>query len=175
MNEHILEGIDVVSSAKARIKDDDLNDSCFPRLTLTEKLIAFGVFNALGILLQMGALVRLLKAIASNDEEHFALVYSMGNVLSIIGTMFLVGVKKQLDDLVDPNRRMISFVYFGSIIFSIIVALSWHGVFAKFLVCVGVLVQTVAFWWYVLSYIPCGRRIAGGCLSCIRSIISGNW
>ena len=85
------------------------------------------------------------------------------------------GVKKQLDDLVDPNRRMISFVYFGSIIFSVIIALCFHSPFAKFLVVVLVLVQIVAFWWYVLSYIPCGRRIATGCLSCVRSCIWGNW
>ena len=174
MHDNLLAGVDVITSRGVRT-DYGQNDnvSCFPRLSLKERLIAFAILQGLGILLQLGSLMRLLKAIATNEEERFALVYSAGNVMSILGLTFLVGVQKQIEDLAFSERRLICFTYFGSICFTILIALCYSNPFSKLLVCIGVIIQTIAFWWYAISYIPCGQRIAGGCWSCFKSLLTG--
>ena len=87
MAERLIEGLDVINSREARQVVP--NPSCFPQLSLTERLIAFGILNGLGFILQFGALARFMKAILTNDTEHFALTYSAGNVMSIVGILFL--------------------------------------------------------------------------------------
>ena len=169
-----MDTVDVIDSRGARAELGMNRDSgCFPRLSLKERLVAFAIFQGLGILLQLGSLMRLLKAIATNEEERFALAYSAGNVMSIIGIMFIVGWRKQFEDLVYSERKLMCLVYFGSIALTIFIALTSHGPFTKFIIVILVVVQMIAFWWYALSYIPCGQNIARGCWNCFRSLATG--
>ncbi len=146
------------------------NKSCFPNLSFKERMIAFVFFNAIAFLLQIGSLFRFLNSIAHNDPEHFALVYSFGNVLALVGMLFLIGIKQQMKMIVNENRRAISLVFFGSMVFCIVVSLSTDNAVAKFLVVIAVVVQMVSYWWYALSYIPFGRQLVKGCFSCLKTL-----
>ncbi len=165
MNQRLLMDIDEGNVTTNR------NSSCFPNLSFKERVIAFVFFNAIGFLLQMGSFFRFINALANQNPEHFALVYSVGSILSLVGMLFLIGIQQQMKLIASENRRLISLIYFGSIVFCIVVSLTTNNAFAKFFVAIAVIVQMVSYWWYVLSYIPFGRQLARGCLSCLRSLV----
>jgi len=60
------------------------NDSCFPTLSIKERLIGFAVCFAVGSLLQvlsMGAFIGILLG----KTFKFAILYTFGNIVSLIG------------------------------------------------------------------------------------------
>jgi hypothetical protein len=60
------------------------NDSCFPTLSLKERLIGFGICFGLGFLIQflsMGSLVGLFLG----KTSKFAFLYTLGNIISLLG------------------------------------------------------------------------------------------
>ncbi len=64
--------------------NEDKNDSCFPTLTLKERLTGFGICVGIGFIIQFlsfGSLLGLLTGKASK----FAILYSLGNIVSIVG------------------------------------------------------------------------------------------
>jgi hypothetical protein len=66
------------------ITGNDQNDSCFPTLSLKERLIGFAVCFGLGLLIQfmsMGSMLGLLMGKASK----FAFMYTLGNIISLVG------------------------------------------------------------------------------------------
>jgi hypothetical protein len=60
------------------------NDSCFPSLSLKERLIGFGICSILGMLIQflsMGSLIGFFLG----KTSKFAFLYTFGNIVSLIG------------------------------------------------------------------------------------------
>jgi hypothetical protein len=140
------------------------NDSCFPTLSLKERLIGFAICFGIGLLIQflsMGSLVGLLVGKASK----FAFMYTLGNIISLCGTFFLVGPTRQFQNMKDPSRMWTSIIFISSMVMTLVSVYLFHS---RVLTIIFVIIQFCAYVWYVLSYIPYGRDI---CMRCIRGFI----
>jgi ribose/xylose/arabinose/galactoside ABC-type transport system permease subunit len=136
------------------------NESLFPSLTLKERLIGFAVCFGLGVLIQFLSMGSLLGLVVGKANK-FAFLYTVGNIISIIGTFFLVGPLKQFQNMKDESRFWTSITFVSSIILTLI---SLYFFNSKILIIVFVFIQFCAYIWYVLSYIPYGRDIMKRCL-----------
>jgi hypothetical protein len=69
-------------------------------MTFKERLLACGVCFGLGILIDVlswGSMV----GIVTGNPQRFALTYTFGQILSIIGTGFLLGFSRQMRSIFD--------------------------------------------------------------------------
>eukprot|EP00162_Nutomonas_longa_P003007 comp13667_c0_seq4/m.19139 comp13667_c0_seq4/g.19139 ORF comp13667_c0_seq4/g.19139 comp13667_c0_seq4/m.19139 type:complete len:106 (+) comp13667_c0_seq4:125-442(+) len=99
--------------------------------------------------------------------EKFALTYTLGNILSLGSTAFLVGPVKQLKNMFDPSRAVASVVYVVSLVLTLVAALKMHSAPLSFIM---IIIQLCALSWYVLSYIPFGRQIVSSCCSSVVGV-----
>lgn len=148
------------------LRQHSTNETCFKSLSLKERVSAFVFFNILAYVLQMESIFKFFTSIAIGDTSSFAYLYSFGNILSIIGTLFIVGVNEQIAIATNPTRKMCSIVYFASILLTLLFASVLSGVVGKVLTTGAVGVQMVSYWWYLFSYIPGARNFLCGCFSC---------
>jgi hypothetical protein len=138
--------------------DEDLL-SIFPSLTYKERLIGFGVCLILGILVSLssyGAFSDLLLGY----PVRFAVLYSLGNLISLCSTMFLVGPRQQYKNMSHHSRRTSAAIYVGCLFVTPLIAYSLPEV--TWVIILLVMCQWSALMWYTLSYIPFGRRMAAG-------------
>ncbi|PWN22593.1 SFT2-like protein, partial [Microstroma glucosiphilum] len=85
----------------------------------------------------------------------FAIFYSIGVVLSLVGTGFLIGFMKQFRQMFNPVRVVATIVLLVSFV------LVWVAAFAVDsapMAIVFVVVLYLAYIWYSLSYIPYARE-----------------
>ena len=129
------------------------NNSLFPKLSLKQRLIGFGVCFGFGLLFQMMAVSSVFGALLGRTEKFtFFLTFSL--ILYTLSTFFLIGPKKQLKNMFDESRRAASVVFLCSLILTLIFM---YLLKIKILAVVCVVAQSCSFVWYVLSYIPYGR------------------
>jgi len=83
--------------------------------------------------------------------------YTIGNIMSILSTGFIIGPKRQINNMTNPTRAISAGVYLLAMVATLFSALALHK---ALLVLVCILVQFGAMAWYILSYIPFGRRMA---------------
>merc|ERR1711998_560119 len=109
--------------------------------------------------------MRFAKCIGGNCTS-FAVIYSIGNIISICGTFFLSGPAKQLKQCFDPDRICATCTMMICLVATLVVALV-HGIPSGTripLVILCCLAQLLAYLWYCVSYIPFAR-------SCIKNAI----
>ena len=91
----------------------------------------------------------------------FAVNYTVGNTLALSASGFLCGPKRQMKNMFDDRRKMVSTVYLSCLAATLLVVfipLPWA---LKLATLVGLLLtQCGANIWYSLSYIPYGRKTA---------------
>ena len=179
------------NNENARSDQTEESESCFPSLTYKERLIGFFVCFALGILSLILLKSHYLKGIviefisfgsfilvAAGKPAKFAICYSFGNVLTLFGffvffmrftnflfinrTGFLVGFSKQFQNMIDKTRLFSSLVFLGALIMTLVSAL-W--IESGWLVLIFLIIQFLAYVWYVASYIPFARDLLKGCFS----------
>ena len=63
--------------------------------------------------------------------------------------------------MIDPNRRLATAIFIGSMVMTFV---SIYLIQSKILTLVFIILQFCSYIWYVLSYIPFGREMCGGCL-----------
>lgn len=68
------------------------NEKKDSNLNYKEKLCAFIFFNLLGYIIQLGSLTNLYRTVVNNEPGNFVFLYTLGNILSLIGTIIYVGV-----------------------------------------------------------------------------------
>ncbi|KAI8868934.1 SFT2-like protein, partial [Ramicandelaber brevisporus] len=86
----------------------------------------------------------------------FAVLYTLGNVVSLLSTMFLVGPVRQFKMAFAPVRLVATIIYLASMIVTLIVAIKT----SKVVLCViFIIIQICAMVWYAASYIPYGRAL----------------
>eukprot|EP01123_Difflugia_compressa_P011967 TRINITY_DN4964_c0_g2_i1.p1 TRINITY_DN4964_c0_g2~~TRINITY_DN4964_c0_g2_i1.p1 ORF type:complete len:125 (+),score=21.83 TRINITY_DN4964_c0_g2_i1:2-376(+) len=103
------------------------------------------------------------------DIKNFAILYSIGNVITITSTCFLMGPMKQLKSMVETSRIVSTIIFFVALGATLAVALilgERPGTWILVLLCV--IIQWLAFTWYSISYIPfaqtCVKKFVGGVL-----------
>lgn len=103
----------------------------------------------------MGTIV-LFAGLTDANIRLFAVLYVVGNVISLVSTGFLLTPKAQCKKMWLPTRRFSTAFYLSMIIIVFAVALSKQNIF---LILFLLFVQILAGMWYTLSYIPFGRKI----------------
>lgn len=84
----------------------------------------------------------------------FAIFYSLGNIMAVSSTSFLIGPLKQVKKMFDPTRILATLVTITFLILTLISALYLKKTGLTIVCC---LIQFVAMTWYCLSYIPFAR------------------
>lgn len=126
-------------------------------LTLSKEQRLYGFLYCLGL----GATLSILSSLFIFNYEAFAFFYTIGNVLSLGSTAFLVGPKQQCQNMAHPHRLAATLLYLC------MMALTLYVVFEvknAVLALLCVMLQSLALSWYCLSYIPYARRIIKKCL-----------
>ena len=142
------------------------NPSMCPDLDLKTRIIGFIISFIVGVFMMISSISQLLT-LALGGQRWFAVWYTCGNIVCLSSTFFLMGPKKQCDNMMKPQRKLTSLVLFismGACLF-----MAFAGV-SKLLILVAIAIQFMALIWYVLSYIPGAQRLCSGC---IKSSISG--
>jgi len=127
-------------------------DSAFKFLGLTRTQRLYGFIGCLIIgfaLSLLGSILLFLGQLGS-----FAVLYTIGILVSLVGTGFVIGFASQLKLMFKPVRLIATAVFLGS------VGLVFVGAFvlgSEILCIVFVVIEYLAYTWYNLSYIPYAR------------------
>ncbi|KAL3997474.1 Got1/Sft2-like family protein [Acanthocheilonema viteae] len=85
----------------------------------------------------------------------FTVMTSLGSILSLLGTCFLMGPLRQLQKMFERGRFLASLMYLLSIVFTLIAGLVFSN---PPLALVFVIGQYIAMTWYSITYIPFARE-----------------
>mmetsp|Transcript_99801 Transcript_99801/g.177061 ORF Transcript_99801/g.177061 Transcript_99801/m.177061 type:complete len:228 (+) Transcript_99801:97-780(+) len=132
-------------------------------LSLKERMIGFAICWAVGVLLEYAAFAH-WHHVLGGSPERFAILYTLGNVLNLSATFFLVGPQRQFQAMFKPARRSAAIVYLLCMILTLVsVAIRWRDWNLQFTGAIVtftlVALQTCAIFWYGLTYIPFGRSL----------------
>ncbi|KAL6053842.1 T-box transcription factor TBX19 [Balamuthia mandrillaris] len=135
-------------------------------LSYKHRLMGFGICLGLGFLCLLLSIMFVQTLLVS--PAPFALLYSVGNVLFLASTMFLVGPVKQVKNMFSPVRLVATIIYLASLGLTLFVVFTSR---AAILVALFVIIQFCALIWYAASYIPYARTcIFNTCKSCFGSL-----
>ena len=84
----------------------------------------------------------------------FGVLFSIGNLLSLFSTGFLIGFKRQLSGMFAKTRMIATTVYLLCLVMTIVSAVALKS---EPLVFLFIILQYLALIWYSLSYIPYAR------------------
>ncbi|ETI54298.1 hypothetical protein, variant [Phytophthora nicotianae CJ01A1] len=93
-----------------------------PSLTKKQRLIGFASCFVLGYIVSFGSTFALIAG--SDNGTKFGITYSLGNIISLCGSGFLVGPKQQLKLMFKPVRRIATIIYLVMIAVVFTVALA---------------------------------------------------
>jgi len=128
-------------------REKDFSDklSDFFGLNTTQKLIVAAICIAISIV--FGTLAVIFVTIPGT----FAITYTLCVLFFLLGTMFVVGPKRQLKKMFKPHRFIACCVFLASIVLTL-----WAGLYLKnlFLVLIFLIIQLAATIWYIASFIP---------------------
>lgn len=92
--------------------------------------------------------------------RKFAIFYTLGNLISIAGTVFLSGLKAQWKRITSYGRLPTVIIFFLAMGTTLYAAFAVENErLQRLLLLIGMVVQFCAFFWYNLSFIPFGRSI----------------
>ena len=131
-------------------------DSCCPDLTYKQRLIGFAVCSALGYVISTVGTLTLFGGFTNENIQTFAVLYVIGNIISIISSGFVSGPAAQCKSMWDESHRWVSGFYFSMIIVVFVVALTKQNIW---LLIFCFVVEVLAATWYSISFIPFGRQI----------------
>ena len=143
-------------------------------------MMGFGICFGTGYLITFLSFSFFIQLV-EGDPLPFVCVYTLGNILSLMSSMFLCGPKRQFKyvpiflaamavwilpltfrvdrNMFDEKRRYTSIVYLSCLSTTlIIVFLPIDGTIKLVLLLLLLVAQFSASLWYTLSYIPYGRR-----------------
>ena len=141
------------------------NPSMCPDLDLKTRFLGFIISFVVGIFMMISSISQLFT-LALGGQRWFALWYTCGNLVCLSSTFFLMGPKKQCENMMKPERKLTSMILFISMALCLILAFT--GV-SKLIIMLFIIVQFISLLWYVLSYIPGAQKL---CSSCVKSRIS---
>ncbi|CAJ1410742.1 unnamed protein product [Effrenium voratum] len=140
-------------------EEDDFFAACCPRITWRQRILGWLACFCLGLLLQASSFGSLTRALFGHPGR-FALMYTLGNVVALVGTFFLAGPRKQIRKMSDKNRAQASAIFICAMVITLVAveAPRFHG--RALLILVLVIMQWFSLVWYTLSYIPYGQKMA---------------
>ncbi|KAF9971861.1 hypothetical protein BGZ65_010167 [Modicella reniformis] len=140
---------------------DDSNPLSCVQLDRTQRLYGFGICFIVGFLISILSTLSL----GTGQVALFAVFFTLGNIISLMSTTFLIGPAKQLKTMFAPVRMVASIVFLSMIVITLVVAFTLKLALLCLILCI---VQALALFWYSASYIPYGRaaikKVVGGCI-----------
>ena len=112
----------------------------------------------------LSLIVSIVFVASSFDVVAYAILYSIGQIISISGSCFLSTPAGHLKDMMKKHRIIPSSIYILSIILTIVIAVATQipGLVLLFLV-----IQIFAYYWYTISFIPFGQKIVKKLCQCL--------
>ncbi|XP_076466107.1 vesicle transport protein SFT2B-like [Babylonia areolata] len=96
----------------------------------------------------------------------FAILYTLGNVLSLASTCFLMGPMKQIKKMFAKTRIIATLLVLLMFVLTLVCAFALKITALAIVCCV---LQFLALTWYSLSYIPYARDVVKKCCtSCLE-------
>lgn len=129
-------------------------DSLCPKLTLQQRVIGFLACSIVGF--AMSWIITFVFVFSGFDVKTFAIVFSMCQMLNIASSCFLSTPKGHLKAMKKKHRIVPSALYILMIILTLVLALATQ---VKGLVLLCVILTTVCYYWYTISFIPFGTKI----------------
>mmetsp|Transcript_9943 Transcript_9943/g.12254 ORF Transcript_9943/g.12254 Transcript_9943/m.12254 type:complete len:190 (-) Transcript_9943:1242-1811(-) len=123
------------------------------QLSYTTRIVVFAVTLLLGLCCCF------IAATFVYMPRTFAKWYTLGSILLIASSMFLMGPWKQMKTMFHRSRALASIIYIFSIIGTLYAALHLQRLG---LTIVMIVVQVLAMLWYGLSFIPFAQEILKG-------------
>ena len=142
-------------------------DSACPSMPVKHRIAGFIVCFILGFALSI--LSTVLFIIGSLEAYKFAIFFSLGNICSLLSSLFLIGPCRQLKRMFEKTRIAATILVFFFIAFTLIYALVIYKdeLFHKIILLIIIALQFGANIWYLLSYIPFGRTACKKCAACL--------
>lgn len=140
---------------------DNTDNMC--NLSWENRLYAFGACFIIGIFLSIFGTVELWLG----AYTAFALLYSIGTLTALSGSLFLRGPVSQFKKMFDKDRLIATIVLFLSIILTIVCGAVLQIAILALICCI---IQFLAFAWYTLSYIPYARTAVKSCFSNVTGV-----
>ncbi len=98
-----------------------------------------------------GMLISFLSTLQMAKPTSFGLLYTLGNIVSVMATGFLIGPKRQLKGAFEKKRALATVIFIISMIGTLVAALYWK---ITIVVIIFIIFQFCALVWYTASYIP---------------------
>lgn len=113
----------------------------------------------MGVLLSLTSMFSFTKLVLGYPRD-FAIKYTLGNIIAICSTAFIIGPMRQVRNMSASHRWLAAMLYVGAMILTLVSAFYAKSAFIT-LLCI--IAQFCAMVWYVASYIPFGRRMIAKC------------
>jgi len=139
------------------------DDNMF-KLSMKNRMYGFAGCTATGLVCAVMGIITLFFG----KYVSFSVMYSLGNIALLVGTMFIVGPIRQFKNMFSQYRYITTTVFILSLIGTFVVAFVFHNALLSLIL---VIVQSCAYTWYILSYIPFGRDLCWGCIKTTTSSI----
>lgn len=136
----------------------DNEESLCGDLSYKNRVIGWLACSGVGFLVSW--IMTFLFIFSGLDVVTYALVFSFCQILNIAGSCFLSTPKGHVKAMKKKHRIIPSVVYITSIIMTIVIATA-TGVKGLTILCV--IITTLAYYWYTISFIPYGTKILKKC------------
>lgn len=149
---------------------------CCPSMSRKTRLLGFVICYGIGTffwLLSTPAIPLIFI-----KPAKFAVPYTLGSLISMGSTMFMVGPAKQIKNMCKEDRRLTTSIYLGSMIGTLVFAML-GGIIGTVLCIACIVAQFLSMVWYVASYVPGGQTMVkvtfNKCVACCPSFLSTCW
>ena len=142
-------------------EDEPACAQCCPNMSYKTRLFGFIGCTGAGFVLSTTGSMVLFSGFSEKNITTFIMLYVLGNLMSLGGTLFLCGPKKQCIKMWDKTRRFSTLFYLSMliIVFAVAITKQHMAVILSML-----FVEILAAIWYSASFIPFGRNMILGCL-----------
>jgi len=128
---------------------EEFNDAT--TLNYSTRIKGFCICFAVGIIL---SLLGSLALVLHRGLTVFAVFYTLGNIVSMASTCFLMGPFNQFKKMFASTRVVATIVVMVSFVLTLVAAIVLHK---AGLALLFIIIQSLAMTWYSLSYIPWAR------------------
>ena len=134
-----------------------------PKMSYQQRIGGCLFFMILGFILSLGSLTRILQLLTGNPTP-FALMYTIGNIVSISSTCFLYGPWTQAKKMFSRTRMVTTGVYLFFLGFTLFLAFYKQPIpLRSLLLLFSIICQFLALSWYSISFIPFARDFVKSC------------
>ncbi|GKT23644.1 putative multi-domain containing protein [Aduncisulcus paluster] len=143
-------------SSDSHVKSSSGGECDCIKLSASQKIVAFGITFGIGFLMTIFGNIFLGKS-----STTFIILYVLGTFMCIFSTIFIVGVRKQFKMMFAKTRLWATIVFLVAFILTIVIAFTTHS---GGLTSIFLFVDSIALFWYCISYIPFARDAILGCI-----------